>query len=198
MPDGVRRGFTVDQTLQIEPNGAPVTTTLIPGQKLLVTFQGIAGHRYVVSGQELTDSCFFWPLQLRGTDGQTVLAQTSTCGSPTLSAVTVSADGMYTIFADPWAESAGDVRITVTDTTGGAGLVFPRSMPEYAGTLAAIQHSVGARRTRNSSPTSSEVARVVSNGPAGISHRTLEWPPRERIAFDKRVASWLRLEGGVR
>jgi YD repeat-containing protein len=194
----------VDQTTEIVPNGTPVTATLIPGQKLLVTFQGIAGHRYVASGQEITNSCFFWPFRLLGADGLSVLAETTTCGSPTLPAVTVSANGTYTILVDPAGASAGDVRVTLSDTTGTAGLVFPAATPEYVGQLAAIGHSVRAGASGDLWTHSREGAGVASGQVAALRRRTFEWPPplaRAVVAFRavaERAASSMQMEGGLR
>jgi YD repeat-containing protein len=140
----------VDQTAQITANGTPVTVTATPGQVLRFTFQGAAGRRYVVSGQS-TNGCVFWPIQLLDTDGQTVLASGLSCGSTTLPAVTVSSSGIYTILVDPHDEAAGNLSVTLTDTTGTASITSPQPPFKRPPTLARLLTGIRSLATRAAS-----------------------------------------------
>jgi subtilisin family serine protease len=99
----------------IVAGGAPVTVGLgTPGQKALLGFTGIAGHR--ISARISGDTIAASTVQIRGPDGKLLVGRSPVGTSGAfIDPRQLTLSGAYTLSVDPIAQATGQVTLTVYD-----------------------------------------------------------------------------------
>ncbi|MBR8279072.1 beta strand repeat-containing protein [Burkholderia vietnamiensis] len=103
-----------DPTATITPGGSPVTLgTTVPGQKMSLTFSGTAGQQVsIVTTNSNFPTCGAGSVQLRAPGGSG-MASSNLCSNATISTVSLSASGTYTIAVAPAGTDTGSATFTL-------------------------------------------------------------------------------------
>jgi len=103
----------------ITPGGAAVTKTFTtPGQKLRLTFDGVANHRYAFLAEQLSGgTCLLINVTVLNPNGTTLSNGGSCATAPFFEPPVPTATGTFTILIDPPAATIGTARVTLYDVT---------------------------------------------------------------------------------
>src|SRR5262249_32897642 len=130
-------------------DGTGVTVTLpYPGQKGLLTFTGVQGHRYSLYGEGLS-GCLFQPATITRPSGELWKTGT-TCGNVFIEPDAAPSSGTYAVTVDPSGPSTGSARMYVYDVSDLTG--------SFTLNAAAVPVSIGQR---------GQAARYAVDVPAG-------------------------------